>query len=273
MTHTPSPWDTDIDAWTRALRAAGRPSTTIRTRRNHVARLARESGALSPWTITDDVLVDWAGSQPWSLETRRSVRSSLRGFYKWGVGTGRTSENPALALPSVAQRAPSPKPTPEEGYRLALAKAEPRERLMVRLAGEAGLRRGEVARVHSRDLVADLLGWTLRVRGKGDKIRDVPLSNDLAARLRALPAGYAFPGNDHGHLSPWWVGHIIGRLLPDGFTMHSLRHRFASRGYDRTRDLLAMQQLLGHSSPAVTRAYIRVDNAATRRVVELVTAD
>ena len=270
MSNLTETWVETIDAWTRSLRAAGRPATTIRTRRDHLRMLARDVGERGPWSLEHDDLVDWLGAQPWARETRRSVRSSLRTFYAWGVTTGRVATSPAEMLPTISQRPPHPRPAGEEAYRRALEAAAPRERLMLRLAAEAGLRRGEVSRVHSRDVVRDLLGWSLRVRGKGDRPRVVPRPAALAAALRALPPGYAFPGAEHGHLSAWWVGRLVGRLLPDGLTMHTLRHRFATRAYASSHDLLAVQQLLGHSSPATTRAYVRVDDGAQRAVVESV---
>ena len=47
-------------------------------------------------------------------------------------------------------------------------------KLMIRLGAECGLRRGEIARVHSDDVVADSAGRSLIVRGKGDKQRVMP---------------------------------------------------------------------------------------------------
>ena len=58
--------------------------------------------------------------------------------------------------------------TPDDVWRAALAKASPRELLMIRLAGEAGLRRGEVAKCHRDDLIEDPRGAALIVHGKGE---------------------------------------------------------------------------------------------------------
>ncbi|WP_424446435.1 tyrosine-type recombinase/integrase [Microbacterium sp. CH-015] len=70
------------------------------------------------------------------------------------------------------------------------------------------------------------------------------------------PEGYLFPGRDNGHLSPRYVGKIIRDLLPGEWTMHTLRHRFGTRAYALTSDLLLVQDLLGHSSPSTTRRYV-----------------
>lgn len=265
-------WVDAIGAWRTALRSAGSPESTITTRTYHVARFARQHAATGPWHVTGEQLITWAGSHDWAPETRRSVRSSFRSFYRWAVDTGRTTDNPALALPRVRPSAPRPRPTPERVYRAALLAADRRERLIVRLAAEAGLRRAEVAQVHSRDLFEDLSGWSLIVHGKGGKQRTVPLPATLAAELRTLGPGYAFPGNDNGHLSPRWVGKLVTRLLPDGWTMHSLRHRFGTLAYAVDRDVFTVQELLGHASPATTRIYVQLPDDARRRLVDAVSA-
>jgi integrase/recombinase XerC len=65
-------------------------------------------------------------------------------------------------------------------------------------------------------------------------------------------------------VSPAWVGEACSAALPDGWTLHCLRHRFATRAYAKTHDLRAVQLLLGHSSPAVTQCYVGVSGADLR---------
>lgn len=265
-------WGTELDAWYLALRAAGRSEQTIGLRVYHLRRLAAWASPRGPFDLRLGDLQAFMGEPVWARSTLGSYRASLRGFYAWAVATGRTGTSPAVGLPAPGMTPPAPHPAPEDVYRLALAIAGPRERLMLRLAADLGMRRGEVARVHSRDVVDDLLGWSLVVHGKGGRSRMVPLPDDLARRLRAQPSGWAFPGDDHGHLSPRWVGRLVSRLLPEGWAMHSLRHRFATRAYAVDRDLLTVQQLLGHASPVTTRAYVQIDDDAKRRLVVAVAA-
>lgn len=262
-------WAEAVEQWATALRAAGRAETTIGTRTDHVARLGRAVQG-SPWAVTGADLVEWAGHQSWARETRRSVRASVLGFYRWAVSTGQCGVNPAEGLPVVTPGPARPRPAPERVYRAALASATPRERIILRLAGEVGLRRAEIAQVHSRDLIEDLLGWSLVVHGKGSRDRVVPLPGPLAMELHALGVGWAFPGNDAGHLSPRWVGKLAATRLPEGWTLHTLRHRFATCAYRLDRDLLAVQTLLGHSSPVTTRRYVAQDEATLRSVVQRV---
>jgi integrase len=190
------------------------------------------------------------------------------GFYRYGIASGCLTENPAEGLPIVSATPPNPRPTPDAVYRRAKLAADTRARLMIRLACECGLRRAEVALVHSGDLERDLGGASLVVHGKGRKVRVIPLPASIARELDALPAGWAFPGQDGGHLSPERVGRIIRDLLGDGYTMHGLRHRFATMAYQTDRDTFTLQAVLGHASSETTRRYVQVPSDAMRRMVE-----
>lgn len=264
-------WAAAIDEWTGYAHTRGWASTTIGTRRDHLRVVARRIG-VGPWSVEPLQLVAWFNRQRWSTETRRGHRATLRSFYGWAASTGRVVESPALSLPRVRPAPPRPRPTPDAVYVRALATATPRERLMVRLGAEIGLRRAEVAQVHSGDLFADLDGWSLVVHGKGGKQRTLPLPPLLAAELRSLPAGWAFPGDVGGHLSPRWVGTLVSRLMPAPWTMHTLRHRFADRTHQVEHDLVIVQELLGHASIVTTRAYVPVRRDRLRSTVEAAAA-
>ncbi len=261
-------WGTAIAGFLDHQRAAGRSPDTVALRRTHLWRLAHEVGRSRPENVTLDDVERWLASKSWSRETRRSHRTTVRTFYAWMVRTGRMKSSPVEDLPPVPPSIPNPRPVPDEDYRFALQVADERDRLMVRLAGGLGLRRGEVARVHTDDVFQDLVGWSLVVHGKGDKLRTLPIPADLAREIRRRPSGYVFPGQMEGHLSPAYVGKRVRRLLPAPYSMHKLRHRFGSAAYAISGDLAAVQDLLGHSSPVTTRRYVLVPDAAKRSIVE-----
>lgn len=260
-------WNDAIALYVRTQRLAGYPSTTIATRRQHLEHLGRRIGA-APWEVDGEELALWADDQVWSNETKRGRRSTYRSFYAWGLKKGHTTVNPALELPRVKPGEADPRPAPDRVYHEALMKANARDRMIMRLAAEMGLRRAEVAQVHSDDLFEDLFGWSLRVHGKGGKPRTVPCTRGIALDLLDLPRGYAFPGKDNGHLSARWVGKIVTKLMPGRWTMHTLRHRFATLAYSVDRDVFTVQKLLGHASSATTGRYVAIYDDSLRKTVD-----
>lgn len=266
----PPLWAGELRGYRSYLRANGRPETTTALRMAQLGRFAREHPSLEPYAVTLDDLVEWLSGKRWAAETRRGMRAALVSFYRWAEDTGRAESNPTERLPIVRACQPRPRPALEEDYRQALAQASDREALALRLAAELGMRRAEVSVVHSRDLVGEPGSWALVVHGKGQRQRTIPLPRGLAETLRSLPAGYAFPGQDHGHLSPRYVGKLVSALLPPGVTMHALRHRFATRAYSIDRDVFTVQQLLGHASPATTQRYVQVTDDTMRRLVDAI---
>jgi integrase len=274
-------WPQAINAWTNWLAASGRPPTTIRLRRWHLRRLAETYLDRRPWRLGVDELAAFLREQHWSPETLKSGRASIRSFYRWAELTGRIRRNPAATLPGVPVPRGVPRPVGEQLIEAALDRANDRVRLMILLAAYAGLRVGEIARLRLPDVVGD----RLRVRGKGGKGRLVPIHPRLADQLRAelvrrergeAGSGWRyragldrllFPGRYGRGVTPAAVSRVVSAALGDQATAHQLRHRFASRGYARTRDLRAVQELLGHSRPETTARYTDVPDGALDRVV------
>lgn len=259
-------WGTEIASHTAWMGAAGLAATTIRLHRHYIIRLARLCPC-GPWDATTDHLVSSLSNPRWAPETRKSARSALRSFYGWAMDTGRIMVDPARKLPPVRVPAGKPRPTPPHVVTAALVRADPAGQVMILLAVMAGLRRSEIATVHSDDVHADLTGLSLRVKGKGGRVRVVPLHDRLAVALAARPEGFVFPGKVGGHLSPQWVGQRLAKLLGQGWSGHTLRHRFSTDAYAVQRDLFAVQQLLGHSKPETTARYVQMPDDALRVAV------
>jgi integrase/recombinase XerC len=273
----PPAWAKIIDEYMLSVAAGGAPPTSLTLRRIQLVRMARDLGGV-PTDVTADKLVAWFGAKTgWKTETRRNYRACVRGFWRWAYRTKRVPDHLADELPKVREHRGAPRPAPDHAWQAALAAADARTTLMLRLAGETGMRRGEVSLVHTRDLLEGSGGAQLVVHGKGQKERVVPITDSLAVAIRAGAAGHTpgeestgwlFPGDTDGHLSPLWVGQLVVRVLPDGWTMHTLRHRFASRAYRGTRNLRAVQTLLGHSNLSVTERYCAVDDDEIRAAME-----
>lgn len=266
-------WSSWIDAWLVALRAAKRAPSTITARRQVLEQLSRETSA-EPGQLTTEDLVEWMGLEVWdeqlgrlrprwSTERQRAVRAALVGFYRWAHGTARVDVDAAAALPTVRPADGVPRPAPLEVYLAALDAADERETLMLELACEHGLRRAEVAVVHSRDVIDDLVGQSLIVHGKGNRQRSIPIEPRLAGKLRAA-GGYVFPGRIDGHLSPRWVGRRVSLLLGGDTTMHQLRHLFATVMLRRGANIVVVQRSMGHQSLATTQRYLYVQDDELR---------
>ena len=159
-----------------------------------------------------------------------------------------------------------------------------RRRVVFVVLVTAGLRRAEVAALGSASLTQTADGFTLVVRGKGSKVRQVPLSAfaypalfdwlSLRREVPLAPGTDALFVSDEGHpMRPKavyricrWVAKRTEARHP--LHPHLLRRTFATHQLAATGDLRAVQEVLGHASVATTQIYTHVDHAALRRVVE-----
>lgn len=268
----PVPWRKSIEGWTDTLRAAGLSAQTIKSRRYKMVHLAALLMPSGPEDVTTEQIVQVFARQQWKPETRKAYRNTISSFFRWLHKSGRRSDDPSLDVPRVKKPHAHPRPCPDRYIAAAMEKATSSERLMIRLGAECGLRRGEIAAVHSDDVVADSAGRSLIVRGKGDKQRIVPLPDDLACIIMDA-RGYLFPGRFGGHVEESYIGDHISRLLPDGYAAHTLRHRFATTAYAATHDLFVVAELLGHESVETTEHYVAMPDGRLREATTAVRLD
>lgn len=265
----PVPWRKSINGWTDTLRAAGLSAQTIKSRRYKMVHLATLLMPSGPEDVTTEQIVQAFARQQWKPETRKAYRNTISSFFRWLHKSGRRSDDPSLDVPRVKKPHAHPRPCPDRYIAAAMKMATTSERLMIRLGAECGLRRGEIARAHSDDVVADSAGRSLIVRGKGDKQRIVPLPDDLAGIIMDA-RGYLFPGRFGGHVEESYIGDHISRLLPDGYAAHTLRHRFATTAYAATHDLFVVAELLGHESVETTEHYVAMPDGRLREAMAAV---
>lgn len=265
----PVPWRESINGWTDTLKAAGLSAQTIKSRRYKMVHLAALLMPSGPEDVTTEQIVQAFARQQWKPETRKAYRNTISSFFRWLHKSCRRSDDPSLDVPRVKKPHAHPRPCPDKYITAAMEKATAAEKLMIRFGAECGLRRGEIARVHSDDVVADSAGHSLIVRGKGDKQRIVPLPDDLAAIVMDAN-GYLFPGRFGGHVEDSYIGDHISHLLPDGYAAHTLRHRFATTAYAATHDLFVVAELLGHESVETTEHYVAMPDGRLREATAAV---
>lgn len=265
----PENWREPLTGYLSYLETLGYSGETIKTRRAKLRRAAEVMG-VTPAAATPRDLLRAMGAVP-SRSSKKAVRNAFVSFYEWYCNIEHMrDDNPAATLPKVPTDRPHPKPVPERALSEAMERAAEAEKLMLLLAAECGLRRAEIAKVHSDDVTGTAGRRQLIVHGKGGKQRVVPCPDDLAAAVLDA-GGYLFPGRDGGHVTPDYVTRHIGRLLPDGYSAHKLRHRFATVAYASSHDLLAVARALGHASPETTMIYTALPDEALRPLVDAAT--
>ena len=120
--------------------------------------------------------------------------STVRSFYGWAVERGYMETDITARIPRPRTPQPRPKPVPDEVYEDLLARVmEPEVRAALRLSGELGLRRAEVAGFRRDHLFRDGEGWWLRFVGKGNKERQIPCSDSIAQELAEIFENQASP--------------------------------------------------------------------------------
>lgn len=260
----PPQWQTLLDLYRAELHAAHRTTQTIATRMSHLTTFARTVGT-PPELVTRDELTEHIGRPDRAHRTAHGIRASLRDLFEFAAAQGIRADNPATSLPPIRQARSRPRPCPDQVARDALSAEDPRIVLAITILIETGLRRAEAAQLSPADVIGEPGRYALHVTGKGGHQRIVPIAEELADRIRMMPGEFVFPAKTGGHLTPRHLGKLVARALPGRFTAHTLRHRFATRAYEATGDLRAVQELLGHASPVTTSVYVAVSDESMRR--------
>lgn len=262
----PELWRPWIELFVLEQRAAKRSPETIHTRVLRLTTFARSRPGTDPRTVTRDDLVQYLADNNWLPSTAHSVRSTFRVFFRMLYDLGHRRSNPAHTLPAINIPRAMPRPCPDHAVQHAYeTTTDQRVRLAIRIGAETGMRRAEIAAMRGSQVGGRPGSYWLHVTGKGGHQRAIPITDDLAAAILNSPTEYVFPVYDGGPMTPRHLGRLIARALPGEWTAHTLRHRFASHAYNAERDLRAVQELLGHSSPVTTSIYTKISDHSMRR--------
>ncbi|HSG19853.1 MAG TPA: tyrosine-type recombinase/integrase, partial [Burkholderiaceae bacterium] len=242
---------------------------TLKLKRHHLTNLAKRMPLAQ---VTEDDLVAHLSNPDWGPESRKSARSTFRGFYAWAFRKGLVDHDPSVYLKPVRVPAARPRPVPEPQVMDAVAFGDDEETtLMVLLAAYGGLRASEIAGLRTDSMTP----YGIRVMGKGSKERIIPVHPSVLAplskRIRRSDSEWVFPSTvRNGHVGYDYVYKRVKAALGGKYTPHQLRHRFATQAYKGTQDLRAVQELLGHSSPTTTVRYTLIENEAMAAAVRAV---
>jgi integrase/recombinase XerC len=218
------------------------------------------------------------------LDKRSVARklSAIKAFFRHAVREGLVPANPAAGLrsPKLDKKLPSFLSEQEAGSAVAAAAAaaenSDRDTAILELLYGSGLRSSELLGLRAGD--ADLAGGTVRVTGKGNKQRIVPLTRPAAAALRGLMTGrgpeqLVFTGPGGRPLPRRQLQRIVKRAIRAAghrgkASPHVLRHTFATHLLDRGADLKAVKELLGHASLSTTQIYTHVTMDRLKKVYQ-----
>lgn len=247
--------------------------------RNYVAHL-EERGIRTVAGITREATLGHMASMRETGLCARSIMrhlSAIRRFHAFLHEEHLAELNPVAGLDSPHMLRALPKNLSERDIEILLSSVPSdapdalRDVAILELFYSCGLRISELAGLPLRDVT--LSESLVRVRGKGSKVRLVPLGERAIARIREwLQVRSAMPnvrsdtlfvskrGTRMSRTGIWGIVKRYARLanVSKNVTPHTLRHSFATHLLDNGADLRAVQEMLGHSDIATTQIYTHV---------------
>ncbi|MBV2234901.1 MAG: site-specific tyrosine recombinase XerD [Sterolibacterium sp.] len=229
--------------------------------------------------------------------SQRRLHAALRRFYRFLLNQGRIQHDPMLNIdqPRLPQRLP--KTLSERDVETLLAAPDTatalglRDRAMLELLYASGLRVSELVNLKLFELSLD--EGVVRVRGKGDKMRLVPLgeiaANWLAQYLRESrpillkgracdeifvttrnPAKVDCPAGGMSRQMFWLLikRYALQAGIHKPISPHVLRHAFATHLLNHGADLRVVQLLLGHTDISTTQIYTHVARERLKQLHE-----
>jgi len=224
--------------------------------------------------IRDTDLIAWKETlDPLAISSRYTRWTAVRSMFDWLMKSGRINRNPfATVKPPEKAKGITPR-IPTNATFHAIAMMDPsecmderdwRDRAIFRLLG-TGLRVSEITNIKDEDFfhVEEYDQWVLRVFGKGNKERLVPLSQTAQNALHDWLRVRVGSGAIFGAMTVRQVQSALerrcDRLGVKRINAHSLRHHYATRLIRSGADVFTVQKLLGHASVATTQVYVNLD--------------
>ncbi|MDR6692456.1 integrase/recombinase XerD [Microbacterium sp. 1154] len=251
--------------------------------------------------VTPVIVADFAAERasaepPPASSSLARLQSSVRGLHRFLVREGRVDADPsgrlqppkaprrlpkALTITQIDQLLDAAGPAPGSSDASAAEPSAVRDRALLELLYATGARVSEIVQLDVDDTAH---GDLLRVRGKGDKERVVPVGSyaraaveayltrvrpGLAAKGRATPRLFlGVRGAPLSRQSAWLVIQAASERagLTAHVSPHTLRHSFATHLLQGGADVRVVQELLGHASVSTTQIYTHVSVDALRDV-------
>ncbi|MCJ8155385.1 tyrosine-type recombinase/integrase [Chryseobacterium sp. SSA4.19] len=217
---------------------------------------------------------------------KRSINrklSSLRSFYLFLMKIGEISVSPAENIPSLKFYADKQIPMSEEEMQTLSNSVfsqvtDVLEKCIMEVLYQTGIRKAELCGIMFESV--NLSGNELKITGKGNKQRIIPIASELADLLRSYmdirqPAAeyrsYFFVNKKGKKLTEKFVYLVVNKYLSMVTTKekrspHILRHSFATHVLDNGAEISKVKKILGHSSLASTQVYTNANIEQLKKV-------
>ncbi|MDY3113302.1 MAG: tyrosine-type recombinase/integrase, partial [Helicobacter sp.] len=160
-----------------------------------------------------------------------------------------------------------------------------RNRLVLKIIIYTGIRVSEALNLKTKDIINDGTYFIIRVKGKGNKprvvmVKEKNIAKDYAEWINLRPSNaeeeLIFCNKKGQKLTQAYVSRIVEQvLLTNGIRKekngaHMLRHSFATLLYQKSQDLVLVQEALGHSSLDTSRIYTHFDKQKLKVTTEII---
>ncbi|MBQ9878377.1 MAG: tyrosine recombinase XerD [Bacteroidales bacterium] len=248
-----------------------------------------EVSAVDPAKASSSDIIGYLSSRSGELSKRSQARtlSALRSFFDWTVLEGLRSDNPCdnVDSPKLGRYLPAVLSIEEVDRIIASTDSTTpkgiRDRAILETLYGSGLRVSEAVSLHISDIY--LKERFLRIIGKGDKQRIVPIGGSEAdaieayLQVREVPAGPEYDdilflnrfGKNLSRVSMFKMikEQAVAAGIFKDISPHTFRHSFATHLIENGADLRAVQEMLGHESILTTEIYTHIDSSTWQAAV------
>lgn len=243
----------DVEGFRAWLERTNRSGNTIRMYVSRINDLDNSGLESTEW-------LSRAKSNGLSASSIKTMFAAVNSYNKYAKITD--DELSEFRVPRQAEPSPHPLPGGINDVRKALNYAyTPSHRIAIALGGFAGCRVDESISLTCNDIKSGFLV----IKGKGEKFRKVPISEELYRELSMVDTERLVPlCNASARKAITAVFKRAGIKGKDDkpVSSHDLRATFATEVYNNTNNILKVQRLLGHSSVITTQRYLGIDDQA-----------
>ncbi|CAI8275622.1 MAG: Tyrosine recombinase XerD [Bacteroidota bacterium] len=286
-------WKKAIEEYSFHLRLEqGLSENTIESYQFDVNRLAsyceKLHSKITPISLKTDTLKDFVFELSKEVQppTQSRIVSGIKGFFAYMQLEGYREDNPTqlLELPKIRKTFPDTLSTDEVNALIAgidsKSKYAFRNRCMLELLYSCGLRVSELTQLNKSDLFFEK--GLIRIRGKGDKLRWVPVAESSSKLIHEYIQkeqkpikGYedrVFLNNRGKELTRAMVFTIVKKAalcanLNKKVSPHTLRHSFATHLVENGADIQLVQHMMGHASITTTERYIHMSQRHLKEAI------